>query len=98
MAADAIGWLSSPGLGRCVFEKQVEDEQLSVEVSLHPQAVAVSKVFAFEIDLQPLDCALDASAHLVTGPVSGKVLRMVPVYLRKVIAADPDVPPCASNL
>ena len=57
---------------------------------------AMGEVLAVEINLQAFDSALDAGAFFVPAEVSGGVLGMVPVDLRKVSAGHSDVPTLTS--
>ena len=77
--------------GRYVGDQQVDDEQPPVEVRLHPASVPAGEVLAIEVDLQPLDGALDAGPQAVGGAVASLVLGVVPVDLREVRPVDPEV-------
>jgi hypothetical protein len=49
----------------------VQVEQRAIQMSLDAERVAVGEVLAFEVDLQPLDGALDDGAPAVTGAFAG---------------------------
>jgi hypothetical protein len=67
-------------------------------MSLNPCGVAVAQVLGVQVDLQPLDRALDAGPFLVALAVATQVLRVLPVDLRGILAVDANVTARARTL
>ena len=63
-------------------EQQMKRKELSVEMGLDADPIAVGEVVTEEVNLDALDRTLNAGALSVTHAIAGNVLGMVPVDLR----------------